>query len=293
MSQSLYVRDGNGTLKELEVVSGSNASRIVPVHSLTGSIAATLSPADLSTLTSSISAVSSAVGLFNQQLYQALTGGPVSMSVDIVAGDVNAITGSVDKVTAELVKLTALSSSTGLLVTGSVTANISNALGTNPLYVSSSALYPVVTALSGVTLVNGSVPVTGTLSVDVVIGDQIGISSSLASPVYVTGAVNVGNTLTTSPAKATTSSLVVLDYATNPSGSNLAAGTRATVVFSNQTNASVLIALTASAASNTNFSYYLMPFETYESAPANAGLPHSFNYTGSATAGYWALTTTV
>lgn len=84
MSQSLYIKDGNGILKELEVISGSDSSRLVPVHSVTGSINTVLSADDLSLLTSSISSVSSAVGLFNQQLYEALTGDSSSMSVNVV-----------------------------------------------------------------------------------------------------------------------------------------------------------------------------------------------------------------
>lgn len=130
MSDSLYVRDGNGILKELEVISGSTTSRFVPIHALTGSISTILSSTDLASLTGSISAVSSAIGTFNQQLYQALTGGPVSMSVDIVAGDVNTITGSVDKVTAETAKLTALSSSDGLKIYGNITSSISQEYAT-------------------------------------------------------------------------------------------------------------------------------------------------------------------
>ena len=133
MSDSLYVRDGNGILKELEVISGSTTSRLVPIHALTGSISTVLSSTDLASLTGSISAVSSAIGTFNQQLYQALAGGPVSMSVDIVAGDVNTITSSIDKVTVEVAKLTALSNSSGLKVYGSLTSSISQEYATTVL----------------------------------------------------------------------------------------------------------------------------------------------------------------
>jgi hypothetical protein len=308
MSQSLYVRDGNGDLKQLEVISGSSAATIVPVHSLTGSIAASLSSADLASLTGSMLAVSGAVGLFNQQLYQALTGGPVSMSVDIVAGDVNAITGSIDKVTAELVKLTVLSGSEGLLVHGNLTASLDNgASAGDPLYVqvvNSASLTASVSVSNPSLTVTASaaspVYVTGSVLSTVTFPTTYVVTSSATLPVFisasnslpVSGTISIGNTVVSTPVKAVSSTLAANSYATNPSSSNLSANGRLTVIFSNQTNASVLIALTASAASNTNFSYYLMPYETYESAPANAGLPHYFNYTGSATAGYWSLTTT-
>jgi hypothetical protein len=132
----LRVKDGNGGFEDLYVDSGSNG--LVPYHAISGSVNTVMKTSDLSSITASMSAVSSAIGLFNSQLYNALTGGPVSMSVDIVAGDVNAITGAIDMTTAEVAKLTALSASQGLKVytletasvnlvnTGSLTASISN-----------------------------------------------------------------------------------------------------------------------------------------------------------------------
>jgi hypothetical protein len=318
MSQSLYVRDGNGDLKQLEVISGSSSATIVPVHSLTGSIATSLSSADLASLTGSMLAVSGAVGTFNQQLYQALSGGPVSMSVDIVAGDVNTITGSVDKVTAEVAKLTALSSSEGLKVSGTLNTTVANTLGTNPLYVSSSAQYPVITALSGVTLINGSVPVTGTLGVDVVIGDQIGISSSLTSPVYVSGTVAVSNFPATqsvgnvvgSPLYITASyalpvnlngttvttgtdyaSLVVSGSSTYTVAqtavyidSGLNTGSAKTLVIANQTN-NMLYLKFDSMVTTASYNYAIDPYATYEAISANARLKHSYIVHPSATSG--------
>lgn len=162
----LQIKDGGGNPQELYTDSGSNG--LVPYHKIsgsvnanvtfpatqsvslvnTGSLTASLSATDMTTLTASISAISSAVGLFNQQLFQALSGGPVSMSVDIVAGDVNTLTQSIGYVKDEVAKLTALSSSVGkglliyasesnplpisgtIAVTGSVTTSANYATNT-------------------------------------------------------------------------------------------------------------------------------------------------------------------
>ena len=336
----LQIKDGNGDSQELYVHSGSDG--LVPYHAVSGSVTAAMQSSDLSSITGSMLAVSGAIGLFNSQLYSALTGGPVSMSVDIVAGDVNTITGSMDKVTAEVAKLTALSSSNGLKIYGNLSASLDNGASSgDPLYVSlvntgsltasvaisnssltvtasaTSPVYVTGSVASAVTFPavltvtssvgnpvyvsqSSTVPVTGTVRVDN-FPTTYTVTSSAALPVFVSasnslpvsGTVNVGNTITANTARAASSAVTSAAFGIPPSTANLSANGRLSVIFSNQTNAAVLIALTASAAGPTNFSYYLMPYETYESAPVNAGLPHYFNYSGSATTGYWALTTTI
>jgi hypothetical protein len=153
----LQIKDGDGSTQELRV--NSSSAGLVPYHAVSGAVNTVMHTEDLSAITASMSEVSSAIGLFNEQLYQALTGGPVSMSVDIVAGDVNAITGAIDLTTAEITKLTALSGSDGLKVhtlttasvnlvnTGSLTASISN--WPNSYVVTSSYTQPVVVVQSG------------------------------------------------------------------------------------------------------------------------------------------------
>lgn len=264
MSQSLYVRDGNGTLKELEVISGSNASRLVPVHSLTGSIATTLSSADLSTLTSSISAVSSAVGLFNQQLYQALTGGPVSMSVDIVAGDVNAITGSVDRITTEVAKLTVLSGSNGLKVYTLTTASV-NLVNTSSLTASISNFPP-------------------TQSVSFAASSVLTASISNFPPTQNVTASIVAE-------KSTTSAIEMYVYNSSITSSAVQVSASKSLIVNNQTNASLFLAISASVDAS-NYSYIVEPYGYYESDPRDSLLIHSLLLSSSATLGRVAVTKT-
>jgi hypothetical protein len=245
MPQSLYVRDGNGDLRQIEVISGSSASIIIPVHSLTGSVATTLSNSDLATLTGSVLAVSSAVGLFNQQLYQALTGGPVSMSVDIVAGDVNAITGAIDMTTAEVAKLTALSASQGLKVYTLETASV-NLVNTGSLTASISN-FP---ATQSVSFSTGSV-----LTASVQAEYSTLVSSGSAS-------YNEFSTIT-----------------------EVHNATAKTLTISNQMNGALYIKLDSSTttATNSDYTYVLNATETYEAMQQNVRLHHGLS--GSATSG--------
>jgi hypothetical protein len=261
----LQIKDASGNIRELYTDSGS--SGLVPYHAISGSVNTAMKASDLSSITSSISAVSSAVGLFNQQLFSALTGGPVSMSVDIVAGDVNAITGAIDKTTAEVAKLTALSGSDGLKVytlttasvnlvnTGSLTASIFNFPATQSVSFNSASL---------------------TASVNVSNFSDIEFPE--------TQSVNITN--------ETLDVVTSINYATNVSTGSISfsagvgiAGdeTCMSLVICNRTNDLTYIKLYPSGtvapplASSEEFTYVLETGETYEAIDLNSRLPHTIN----------------
>jgi hypothetical protein len=239
----LKIKDSNGDERELYVDSGSNG--IVPYHAISGSVNTAMKASDLSSITGSISAVSSAVGLFNQQLFSALTGGPVSMSVDIVAGDVNAITGAIDKTTTEMVKLTALSSSNGLKV------------------------YTLTTA--SVNLVN-----TGSLTASIF---NFPATQSVS---FSTGSVLTASVQAEYSTLVSSGSASYNEFSTITEVYNAAAKT---LTISNQMNGALYIKLDSSmtTATNSDYTYVLNATETYEAMQQNVRLHHVLS--GSATSG--------
>ena len=239
----LEIKDGAGAAQELYTDSGSNG--LVPYHAISGSVNTVMKASDLSSITGSISAVSSAVGLFNQQLFSALTGGPVSMSVDIVAGDVNAITGAIDKTTAEVVKLTALSSSDGLKVYTLTTASV-NLVNTGSLTASISN-FP---ATQSVSFSTGSV---------------------------LTASVQAEYSTLVSSGSASYNEFSTITEVYEPAAK--------TLTISNQMNGTLYIKLDSSTttATNSDYTYVLNATETYEAMQQNVRLHHGLS--GSATSG--------
>jgi hypothetical protein len=239
----LQIKDGAGDAQELYVDSGSNG--LVPYHAISGTVNTVMDTADLSAITASIEAVSGAVGLFNQQLFSALTGGPVSMSVDIVAGDVNAITGAVDMTTAEVAKLTALSASQGLKVYTLETASV-NLVNAGSLTASIS-----------------NFPATQSVS-------------------FSTGSVLTASVQAEYSTLVSSGSASYNEFSTITEVYNAAAKT---LTISNQMNGTLYIKLDSSTttATDSDYTYVLNATETYEAMQQNVRLHHGLS--GSATSG--------
>jgi hypothetical protein len=283
----LQIKDGAGDAQELYVDSGSNG--LVPYHAISGTVSTAMDTADLSAITASIEAVSGAVGLFSQQLFDALTGGPVSMSVDIVAGDVNAITGAIDMTTTEVAKLTALSSSEGLKVytletasvnlvnTGSLTASISNFPATQSVSFDTGSV---------LTASIGNFPATQ--------------SVSFSADSILTASVNVSNWPVTQSVLLTNTGSLTASIQTNYSNlvssgsasynefsivSQIYNADAKTLTISNQLNGPLYIKLDSvdASATDSDYTYVLNATETYEAMQQNVRLHHGLS--GSATSG--------
>lgn len=272
----LQIKDGNGDSQELYVHSGSDG--LVPYHVISGSVATAMQSSDLSSLTSSISAVSSAIGLFNSQLYSALTGGPVSMSVDIVAGDVNAITSSVDKTTAEIAKLTALSGSDGLKVYTLSTASV-NLVNTSSLTAS-------------VAVSNEFINVSASLT--------RGDSANNGLHVIPSGTVSITNPqyIRANNIQSQTGSAAESQAAWGQTVGGLyppeTPDAIKSVIISNQLNNSLYLQLGTTAVNPTtsSYTYCIDSYSTYECLPANLDLYHRVVAHPSASSGIATMTVT-
>jgi hypothetical protein len=247
MPDSLLVRDGNGNFKNLEVISGSVEGNIVPVHSITGSLSASLSEDQYNKITSSLDAIPGAItDALDKFTGALLANGSSSFNVDLISQDVADITGSIEDLKVELEKLTALSSSEGhgFKVYGNLTASLDRgATADDPLYVK--------------------------------------VSSSLDEPVYVTHS----GSLTTAADYAST--VVTGSYTfTQAQSVQSASDTEAkTLTIANQANNMLFVTIDGQTPSPTNYSLAIDPFSTYEAMAQNVRLEHKFILTGSATTG--------
>lgn len=179
-------------------------------------------------------------------------------------------------------------------------------------YVTSSTSAPVyITASSA-----NPLPVTGTISVDVVVGDIINVTASLTNPTAVTGTVNVNNAVLT-----VTSSLAspVYAYAYSPAVTTVAASsvnsfnwavtngtfaiaaassTRRGLTVFNPGPYNLYVALATSAGANNGFtivntasapsqySFIVYPSGTYTADPTTVGVYHGgYFISGSASVG--------
>lgn len=295
----LQIKDGSGNSQELYTDSGSNG--LVPYHAIsgsisaaisnfpatqsvslvnTGSLTASLSPADMTTLTASISAVSSAVAhSLDKFIAGILENGSSSFNVDIVAGDVNTITGSVDKVTAEVAKLTALSNSSGLLIRGDVTASVTFPATQSVSLVNTSSL------TASVANWPSSYSVTSSYQHPAVVVHSGAISTSPALTTFATAV----HSITGSAAESQTTWGQEIGKLTTPIDADIKS-----VIISNQLNSYLYLGLFNGAGNVTTSSYVysIDPYSTYECLPANLKLWHRVIAHPSASSGIATMTVT-